>query len=59
MAAGALLLACLLPVWAVGGSRMLSMDFLVLMEVFRMFMFVKDLIFGDIEDIDSFLEIES
>ena len=42
-----------------GGIRVLSMGFLVLMEVLRMFMFVKDLRFGDIEDIDSFLEIES
>ena len=59
MAAGALLLACMLLVGAVGGSRVLSMGFLVLMEVLRMFMFVKDLRFGDIEDIDSFLEIKS
>ena len=59
MAAGALLLACLLPVGAVGGSRVLNMDFLVLMEVLRVFRFVKDLKFGDVEDIDSFLEIKS
>ena len=59
MAGGALLLACLLLVGAVGGIRVLSMGFLVLMEVLRMFMFVKDLRFGDIEDIDSFLEIKS
>ena len=59
MAAVALLLACLLLVGAVGGIRVLSKGFLVLMEVLIMFRFVKDLIFGDIEDIDSFLEIES
>ena len=53
------LLACLLPVEAVGGSRVLNMGFLVLMEVLRVFMFVKDLRFGDVEDIDSFLEIKS
>ena len=53
------MLACLLLVGAVGGIRVLSKGFLVLVEVLIMFRFVKGLIFGDIEDIVSFLEIES
>ena len=51
MAAGALLLACLLLVGAVGGIRVLSKGFLVLVEVLRMFRFVRGLVFGDIDDI--------
>ena len=59
MAAVALLLACLLLVGAVGGIRVLGKGFLVLVEVLIMFRFVKGLIFADIDDIVSFLEIES